>query len=156
MTGWDNFDVVLHVLRRLHDRPDVSQVNVGDAPSGVDYMVREAFESDAYFEDHPAAWLRTYEARWAIEGRRAGHNRNEWMISESDELIALFADGPRTPGTSNAVECARRKGIPVHVYHEGHWATLQPQRKPAAAPWLGRKATNRRRPPRQATEHRVS
>lgn len=120
-TGWTDILVVEQVLMRLHDRPDVDRVNVGDAPSGVDYMVHECFESMEYFEDRPSDWLRIYEARWEIEGTRAGHNRNTWMVSESDALIALFADGPRTPGTSNAVENARRKGIPVYIYHEGRW-----------------------------------
>lgn len=120
-TGWTEFDVVLRVMRRLHDRADVERVNVGDAPSGVDRHVAEIFDGDTTFEDKPIGWLETYKARWAIEGKRAGHNRNGWMISESDALIALFAPGPRTPGTSNAVDHARRKGIPVAIYHEGTW-----------------------------------
>jgi len=120
-TGWTDALLVQRILLRLARREDVERVNVGDAPSGVDRLVLECFEQDERLEDKPSSWLRVYEARWAEEGKRAGHNRNDWMISESDELIALFAPGPRTPGTSNAVECALRRGIPVHVYHEGRW-----------------------------------
>jgi hypothetical protein len=120
--GWTDEGLIFRVLLRLAQRPEVERVNVGDAPSGVDYLVSMIFESASEFDDKPSSWLRTYEARWAEEGRRAGHNRNAWMISESHELIALFAPGPRTPGTSNAVECARRRGISVHVYHEGEWS----------------------------------
>ena len=120
-TGWTDAHLVTRILRRLADRDDVERVNVGDAPSGVDALVLECFEGDELLEHRPSSWLRVYEARWREEGKRAGHNRNAWMIYESDELIALFAPGPRTPGTSNAVECARRKGIPVHIYHEGQW-----------------------------------
>lgn len=43
------------------------------------------------------------------------------MIADADKLIAVFADGPKTPGTSNAVMWANRKGIPVFVYHDGNW-----------------------------------
>lgn len=121
MTGWTDFDLVERIVHRLMDRPDVERVNVGDAPSGVDAMVLEVTEAGPRADEKPSSWLRIYEARWEVEGRRAGHNRNAWMISESHELIALFAPGPRTPGTTNAVECARRRGIPIRIYHEGVW-----------------------------------
>jgi hypothetical protein len=97
------------------------EINVGDAPSGVDRHVAEVFDGAEWTEVYPSTAVQTYEARWKIEGRAAGHNRNAWMISESGALVALFAPGPRTPGTTNAVECARRKGIPVVEYHEGQW-----------------------------------
>jgi hypothetical protein len=97
------------------------EINVGDAPSGVDRCVAEVWDGAEWTEAYPFGAVRPYEARWQQEGRRAGHNRNAWMVSESDALVALFADGPPTPGTSNAVEAARRKGIPVVQYHEGRW-----------------------------------
>jgi hypothetical protein len=123
-TGWTNIDLVERVMRRLLETG--KQINVGDAPSGVDRHVAEIWDGAEWTEAYPSDYVKTYEARWEIEGRRAGHNRNAWMISESDELVALFADGPLTPGTSDAVECARRKGIPIHAYHEGHWYEALP------------------------------
>jgi hypothetical protein len=64
-----------------------------------------------------------YLANWKKEGKAAGHNRNGKMIADADMLIALFAPGPRTPGTSDAVRQAKAKGIPVHIYHEGTWTS---------------------------------
>lgn len=90
-------------------------------------MVREHHETNPAFADEfPSDSLRVYEARWDIEGKRAGHNRNKWMVSESDMLVALFAPTlPLTRGTMNAVEHARAKGIPVHVYFAPlGWAVL--------------------------------
>ena len=43
------------------------------------------------------------------------------MVRSADRLIAIFADGPVTPGTMDAVLQARRKGIPVFIYHDGKW-----------------------------------
>lgn len=120
-TGWDDMDTIARVVDRLIDRGDVERINVGDAPSGVDAQVAEYLEVGPRADEVPSSFWKVYEARWDVEGKPAGHNRNAWMISESDELIALFADGPKTPGTSNAVECAKRRGIPVHEYHEGRW-----------------------------------
>ncbi len=118
-TGWTDFELVHRIVRRIIERGD--RINVGDAPSGVDAMVAEIWYGAPWTEAYPTRHVKFYEARWDVEGKRAGHNRNDWMMSESDELIALFADGPRTPGTSNAVECAVRRGLPVHIYHEGAW-----------------------------------
>lgn len=90
-------------------------------------MVREHHETNPAFADEFASdTLKVYEARWQQEGKRAGHNRNAWMISESDMLIAMFAPTlPLTRGTMNAVENAQRKGIPVHVYFAPlGWAVL--------------------------------
>ena len=120
LTGWTDIAFVERVMRRILERGD--RINVGDAPSGVDRHVAEIWDGAWWTEAYPSEYVKTFEARWAIEGKRAGHNRNDWMMSESDELIALFAPGPRTPGTSDAIECARRRGLPIHVYHEGEWS----------------------------------
>lgn len=90
-------------------------------------MVREHHETNPAFADEFASdTLTVYPARWQQEGKRAGHNRNAWMISESDWLIALYAPVlPLTPGTTNAIQHARKKDIPVHVYFEPlGWAVL--------------------------------
>lgn len=51
------------------------------------------------------------------------HARNSVIVDRADMLVALFAPGPRTPGTSDTVRKALAKGIPVHVFHEGRWLT---------------------------------
>lgn len=122
--GWTDFDLVRSVVHRLLKGGHT--INVGDAPSGVDYMVHEVFESDPELENYPSTSLKTYEARWQVEGKRAGHNRNAWMVSESDMLVCLFAPTlPLTPGTLNALTHGKKKDIPVHVYFAPiGWAVL--------------------------------
>jgi hypothetical protein len=65
-----------------------------------------------------------FHARWSLLGKRAGFVRNEEMIKKADELVAFLADGEPTKGTSHAIEAAQRKGIPVHLFHEGSWSLL--------------------------------
>ena len=129
--GWTDFELVRSVVHKL--LKDGHTINVGDAPSGVDAMVLEIHETDPEIADYyPSSSLQVYDARWGTEGRAAGHNRNKWMVSESDMLIALFAPTvPLTPGTSDAVKCAMAKGIPVHVYYEplGGWVTPADMKK---------------------------
>lgn len=126
--GWTDFDIIDRTVARLLAQGHT--LNVGDASSGVDAMVREAFDSNPEYEVYPSSHLKVYPARWAEEGKRAGHNRNGWMISESDMLIAFFAPvSPLTRGTTDAVRHALRKGIPVHVYYAplGGWLTALPE-----------------------------
>lgn len=108
------------VVEQVVDRLIVRRAKIlfGDAPSGVDRMVSE-------YVSHMADEIWDYDeyrADWS-RGRGAGHARNELMVHDADELIALFAPGPLTPGTSNAVMHARRKGIPIFTYHEGRWTS---------------------------------
>jgi hypothetical protein len=117
---FDDRRLVEQVVDRLIVRRAI--IHVGDASRGVDRMVAEYIMSR---EDDVADW-RVYKANWKAEGWRAGHNRNDWMISESDELIAIFAPGPFTPGTLNAVRCASRRLLPTFIYHEGAWTTTPP------------------------------
>lgn len=116
--GFIDHRLVEGVVERVLERGD--RVLVGDSVFGVDRFVRE------YLTDYevPRDRWTVYEAVWRTEGRfdpAGGHKRNAVMVGDADELIALFAPGPRSPGTSNAVACAERKDIPVHVYENGEW-----------------------------------
>ena len=58
----------------------------------------------------------------------AAQERNGRVVNGSERypgralrLVALFAPGVRSPGTSDAIEQAQAAGIPVDVYHEGNW-----------------------------------
>ena len=115
--GWTDIDFVEVLMKGLLAAGDT--IHVGDAPSGVDRHVAEVWAGAEWTEAYASDRVRTFEARWEIEGRRAGHNRNDWMISESDFLIALFGPGPETPGTTNAIECAIRRGVPFMVAKQG-------------------------------------
>ena len=108
-------EVVERVIDRLIERQDF--IIVGDAPHGVDRMVMEYCY---HREDDLYDW-QVFPADWEKYGKRAGHLRNEWMIHDADALIAIFAPGEPTPGTSNALEQARKKGIPTAMYHDGTW-----------------------------------
>jgi nucleoside-diphosphate-sugar epimerase len=113
--GFLNRWLVMAVIDRLIERGDT--ILVGDAPRGVDRMVAEYV---SFREDDVADW-KEYPADWDKYGRRAGHERNEWMVHDADALIAIFAPGPLTPGTQNALWQARKRGIPTAVYHDGEW-----------------------------------
>lgn len=123
ISGSRSFDdrlLVDRVVARLIERK--AKIHVGDAKSGVDSMVlsevrRLGLEEGKDYE--------VFIARWDRHGKRAGHLRNERMIRQSDELIAIFSPGPMTPGTSNAVTQAQERLLPMSLYHEGKWFGLQ-------------------------------
>lgn len=112
--------LIEEIMRRLVRKWPSCLIRVGDAPSGVDYFV--PLESTRWGkwpdvqECHWPPGAATKQERWA-----AAHERNTRVVRDADRLIALFAPGPRSPGTSDAVKQAQRMGIPVDVYHEGRW-----------------------------------
>ena len=59
---------------------------------------------------------------WAKFGKSAGFRRNDLIVRDADMVLAFFADGPRSPGTSNTVAQAKIAGKEVHVFHEGRWS----------------------------------
>ncbi len=113
--GFTDWSVVEAVVDRLIQAGD--HILVGDA-RGWDRMVAEYV---TYREDDVYDWD-VYLAEWERYGKRAGHLRNEWMIHDADALVAVFAPGPRSPGTQNAIQHALRRGIPFVVYEDGAWA----------------------------------
>ena len=111
--------LVEQVIDRLIERGD--HILYGDAPNGVDRFAGEYIEhraDDIFNYDR-------YDAEWETYGKPAGHIRNGWMIHDADMLIAIFADGPHTPGTRDAVDQAHRKGIPVHIWWMGEWMSVE-------------------------------
>lgn len=59
---------------------------------------------------------------WQRYGKSAGFRRNMDIVRDADVVLAFFADGPRSNGTSHTVAEARIKGKVVHVYHQGEWS----------------------------------
>lgn len=59
---------------------------------------------------------------WDRFGRSAGFRRNEHIVRDADVVLAFYAPGPRSAGTSHTVRLALDAGKPVHVYHEGRWS----------------------------------
>lgn len=70
-----------------------------------------------HFAEIPAKWRRPDGS----VDRGAGFRRNGTIVRHVETVIALFADGPRTGGTTNTVKQARSAGLPVFEYHEGRW-----------------------------------
>ena len=54
-----------------------------------------------------------FPADWKRYGRAAGPLRNQQMAERGDALVA-FWDG-KSRGTRHMIECAKRKGLDVHV-----------------------------------------
>lgn len=78
-------------------------VVVGDCPTGVDAITREACET----------WglaVKVYEAAWAREGRRAGPVRNGRMVADGAIRVLALPGGT---GTADCIRQARAAGIPV-------------------------------------------
>lgn len=78
----------------------------------VEYRADDVYDYDVVYAD------------WRTYGKRAGFLRNEDLIYQASELIAILAPGPATPGTSHTLLLATRKGIPIHTFHEGKWTSL--------------------------------
>lgn len=45
---------------------------------------------------------------------RAAFARNEWIVQSAEQVVAFWAN--RSRGTAHSIECARKLGIPVHIY----------------------------------------
>lgn len=115
--------LVERVIDRLIDRRAVIHIACSDrgCTAGVDTFVHQYVDyriDDVYDNE-------VFYAEWRRYGKRAGFLRNEDMIRASSELIAFLSPGAPTPGTSHAIGLAQRKGIPLHVYQDGKWTSLQ-------------------------------
>jgi len=124
--------IIQSLVHRARDANQLLTIFSGGA-KGVDALVREACvelefhvcQGIPYDEPRGGNHFVEYLAIWRdLTGkldRGAGFKRNRRIVAEADMVIALFADGPRSPGTSNTVQLAVDKGVPVHIWHEGVW-----------------------------------
>ena len=123
--------VVEETMRRLVKRWPACLIRVGDAKRGLDVMVaKEATRwgkwpdvQECYWPPEPA----TRKMRW-----EAAHERNGRVIQDADMLVAFFAPGNRSSGTSDAIKQARARRIPVYIYQSGRWELPQTQEEGAA------------------------
>jgi hypothetical protein len=119
-------------MRRLvRKHSSLMTVRVGDA-RGLDLLVaQEATRWGIWPQQEVCHWPpagATRQERWL-----AAHERNERVIGgsvknpgQADRLVAFFAPGKRSPGTSDCITIARERGLPVDVYHEGRWTQEGP------------------------------
>lgn len=84
----------------------------GGEPTGVDTTARVVAET---------LGLEVVEYLPKRRVREEFFARNTLIANDCDELWALFAPGPRSPGTSDTVGKAKARGVPVYVHHEGAW-----------------------------------
>jgi hypothetical protein len=57
-----------------------------------------------------------YPANWHALGRRAGYVRNLQMLDQLPDLVLAF-QMHRSRGTQHVIDEARKRGIPVEVFH---------------------------------------
>lgn len=131
-------DLVHRIVKVRREAGETAYIVTGDAPSGVDRQVRlacrnaglcssEHITRDPLSVDCPNDHYHVFPAFWhGHDGkgklnRLAGFERNDRLVRHCGLLIALFAPGEMTPGTSDAVRRAREYDIPVLIYHEGRW-----------------------------------
>lgn len=137
LTGWTNYPLVRDIAKRaLMVKPNI-QIVSGGAPSGVDSMIRHACLRELGFcdADHirvdPTSvdcqrpHFHEFKAAWrnpdGSQNKRAGFERNDLLVRHVGLLLALYAPGELTPGTTHAIERARAHSVPVMVYQEGIW-----------------------------------
>jgi hypothetical protein len=112
--GFTDTMLVQRCVRRLLALHDNLRIVSGGARGADRQAELAAAELDVPIVIHPAEWDRF--------GRSAGFRRNETIVNDADMLVAFFADGPRSRGTTHSLSLALTKGIPVHVYHGGTWS----------------------------------
>ena len=77
-------------------------------PYGVDQL------SVKFAREHGYEYT-IFKAEWSTYGSGAGPIRNGEMAVYGDVLLA-FWDG-NTRGTKNMIDQAKKRGVPVHIYH---------------------------------------
>lgn len=125
---FDDRQLVERIFRRLAAFPKPKRTRVGDARGFDELVTAESTRWGSWPEVEACHWPpagATRAERWA-----AAHERNIRVVLGSPEhpgraerLVAAFAPGPRSPGTSDAIAIALDAGIRVDVYHEGRWSS---------------------------------
>jgi len=106
---------MLRVITRLAKDPDFVGIVSGEA-KGADTYAKEAAKILGVryegFTVNPGRESFATRAKW----------RNDRIVQHASGVVAVFAAGPRSRGTSDTVAKAKAAGLPVHVFHEGHWS----------------------------------
>jgi hypothetical protein len=119
------------IIDRLElQHPDNLTIVSGGETTGVDGLIEHLCHLRGYhFCMSDPDSLSHLESPWhmvvllpADATPRAKFARNTKVVQHVEQVIALFADGPRSPGTSDTVAKALKAGLPVHVHHEGRWS----------------------------------
>lgn len=108
------FQLSLSIITRLAQDPEFEGVVSGEA-AGADSLAKTAAKMlDVGYRGFP---VKPGQEPFWVRAKR----RNSEIVAHSAMVIALYAPGPRSNGTTDTVTKARAAGIPVHIYHEGRW-----------------------------------
>lgn len=110
------FQLSLSIITRLAQDPEFEGVVSGEA-AGADSLAKTAAKMlDVPYKGYP---VKPGPEPFAYRAKR----RNGEIVAKSSMVIALYAPGPRSPGTTDTVTKAKTAGLPVHIYHEGRWSS---------------------------------
>lgn len=82
---------------------------VGDCPSGVDEVTSD------FATDNRITCI-VHEADWERYGRSAGPIRNKSLMEQATRVLAFPKKGAKNRGTTDAVNQATKRGIPVERF----------------------------------------
>ena len=108
---------IRQIILRWAEKPDFEGIVSGDQPRGADGLAKESCHLLGVpyrgFPPKPGPmpfWMGAYA-------------RNQQIVDLAGTLVALYAPGPRSRGTSDTLRRAKLKGIQSFVYHEQVWTT---------------------------------
>lgn len=110
---------MLTIVGRWMKHEDLEGFTSGGAP-GADTLAQGAAELSGYTLANKTFKLFPVQKGPGSFAERA-HRRNQQIVDRADVIVAVFAPGPRSPGTTNTLTKAKAKGIPSYVYHNGRW-----------------------------------
>ena len=113
--GFRDVSVVQATLLGLRSLHPTVVLRVGDAPSGLDLLVRTHARRIGLA---PTVW----EAEWDTFDKAAGMIRNRDMLAgppKADLLLAFYAASGASPGTQGCIKAALRKGVRAWLHREG-------------------------------------
>lgn len=103
--SWSDEDTIRARLRKLSR----GTIIMHGGSRGADVIAgAHALSLGMIVDEHPA--------NWHALGRRAGVVRNLQMLDQLPDLVLAFQMN-RSLGTQHVIDEARRRGIPVEVFH---------------------------------------
>ncbi len=115
------------IVTRAAKEPDFEGIVTGDARDGADDIAQRTCNLLGV----------TCQVMRVRSGMEPFHvrakARNQKVVDKADRMFALMGPGPDSRGTSDAVERAVRKGIPVDVFRTstGQWGSPSDSSRPS-------------------------
>lgn len=109
--AYQPLELMERVLDHLMRKYDSLTIVSGGEPTGVDALAASMARNRGLDVTEHLPKRRVREEFFA---------RNTLIANDCDMLIALYADGPLSPGTTDTVMKASGR-VPVWTHHEGEW-----------------------------------